>query len=179
MARCRGCFAKLDADTSGSGLSQWCSDECRAADESAFEALTESEKIIIEKTNEVFNRDCPECGGKGPVDFHEYYKIWSLLVVTRYSDHEIFCCSRCAAKTKIGAILFCGVFGWWGIPYGIIGTPVQLVKNLLSLLSSNPNEPSPEIRDMVRQDFLQAQASQKIKPVVTSLDGDIENHSAR
>ena len=41
--------------------------------------------------------------------------------------------------------------GWWGIPWGLIMTPVQVVRNVTGLISPpDPIEPSEKLKDFVR-----------------------------
>jgi hypothetical protein len=43
------------------------------------------------------------------------------------------------------------VAGWWGFPWGLIMTPVQLGRNLIGALGgSEAAAPSPELEKMVR-----------------------------
>lgn len=45
---------------------------------------------------------------------------------------------------------FCGVFGWWGIPWGLLATPIQLGRNFLGLFRGpNPDIPSRELRQAI------------------------------
>jgi len=54
----------------------------------------------------------------------------------------------------LGALAFTSLFGWWGMPWGLIFTPVQIVRNLRALLASiNPDGPSNELVQMVRSDL--------------------------
>jgi hypothetical protein len=47
--------------------------------------------------------------------------------------------------------LLSALVGWWGVPFGLVITPVQIIRNLLGLLSSGPSlEPSAELEKRVR-----------------------------
>jgi hypothetical protein len=48
--------------------------------------------------------------------------------------------------------IFSFLFGWWGFPWGILVTPVQVVRNIVNLVK-NPDEkkPSETLRNIVRQ----------------------------
>jgi hypothetical protein len=43
------------------------------------------------------------------------------------------------------------LFGWWGIPSGLILTPVQITRNLMGVFSPpDPRRPSPKLEKLVR-----------------------------
>jgi hypothetical protein len=46
------------------------------------------------------------------------------------------------------------LFGWWGFPWGLLVTPVQVVRNIVNVMSS-PDElrPSEKLRNIVRQNI--------------------------
>jgi hypothetical protein len=46
----------------------------------------------------------------------------------------------CANRQRIGDSLFSLVLGWWGIPWGLLATPVQIGRNVVGLLQP----PTPE-----------------------------------
>jgi hypothetical protein len=54
-------------------------------------------------------------------------------------------------KAQLGDTLFSLVLGWWGFPWGLIMTPVQVSRNLAGMFrSSGENGPSPELERAVR-----------------------------
>jgi hypothetical protein len=50
--------------------------------------------------------------------------------------------------------LFNSLFGWWGFPWGIFGTPIQILRNLDRLgPSKGQTEPSDALVEIVRADL--------------------------
>jgi hypothetical protein len=93
---------------------------------------------------------CPKCGGEGPVDIHMSHRAWSMLVMTTWSDHPEMCCRSCALKNKLYSIGFTSVLGWWGIPWGLLATPIQIGRNVYGMISGpRADEPSRELRKAV------------------------------
>jgi hypothetical protein len=41
------------------------------------------------------------------------------------------------------------LLGWWGLPFGALVTPVQLIRNVLDLLRPGVQAPSKELRRVV------------------------------
>lgn len=76
---------------------------------------------------------CPKCGGPGPIDIQARHTIVSFLVMTQWKTETVPCCGKCGTKAKLGAALTNFFTGWWGFPWGILLTPVQIGRNLMGL----------------------------------------------
>ena len=47
-------------------------------------------------------------------------------------------------------VLFCLLLGWWGFPWGLILTPVQVVRNVSGMLSGRESSrPSEDLRRVI------------------------------
>jgi hypothetical protein len=47
-------------------------------------------------------------------------------------------------------MLFSAVLGWWGFPFGLILTPVQMTRNIIGMCrGSGTGQPSPDLRRLV------------------------------
>lgn len=96
--------------------------------------------------------DCPSCGRPGPIDVRPSHWVWSLMVLTRWgTDHNIECapCGRVRQAKAIGLSL---LVGWWGVPFGLVFTPVQLIRNVIALMQSNRG-PSADFQRLMRLEF--------------------------
>jgi hypothetical protein len=79
------------------------------------------------------------------------YRVWSALVITNWSNLQQISCRRCAVKSQLGSALFCLVLGWWGFPWGLIMTPVQIFRNLGAAMDSpDLSQPSDRLERLVR-----------------------------
>ncbi len=86
---------------------------------------------------------CPQCSGHGPVDVHNAYQVWSALVMTSWKTVRRISCRRCALKAQALHLVGSGALGWWGFPWGLIMTPVQVVRNVTAMASPpQPGQPS-------------------------------------
>jgi hypothetical protein len=82
------------------------------------------------------------------------HTVWSMLFMTQWQSTPILCCESCGTKAKLGALAFSSVFGWWGVPWGLLFTPVQIVRNCRALTSSiDPVQPSDELVKLIRSDL--------------------------
>ena len=60
-------------------------------------------------------------------------------------------CRKCGVIAKIKHGLASAVFGWWGFPWGLICTPIQLVRNLVYLpFAPSPDSPSKALVDICK-----------------------------
>lgn len=108
-------------------------------------------QIVKKELADVYNGFCPICGGRGPVDIHTSYRIWSAGFVTSTSTRPRLSCRRCALNAKVWDLIFSAVLGWWAA-WGIFLTPVYLVRNLYGLTRRQADGPSDELEKSVRVD---------------------------
>lgn len=109
------------------------------------------EDVVTQHVQEVHQGNCPKCHGRGPVDVHTSHSIWSVLILTSWKSSPAISCRSCGVKSQLGGgvmSLFCG---WWGLPWGLIMTPVQITRNVIHACSPpNPMVPSENLRRHVR-----------------------------
>ncbi len=133
MAKCNACGRIMFGGVRADGL-RYCSNRCR----NSHRLISDAQLIPAEVTDalaaQIHAGRCPKCKGPGPVDVHKYYQVWSALVVTRWSTRSQVSCLRCAIKSQAGSLLFSLLFGWWGIPWGIVFTPVQIFRNAAEMI---------------------------------------------
>jgi hypothetical protein len=80
------------------------------------------------------NGKCPACQKAGSkTEVRRYYRVWSVGIFTQWTNRTHICCHSCGRKTNFGSLIFCTLFGWWGIPWGIIMTPAQMLANITEM----------------------------------------------
>src|ERR1051326_9155054 len=89
--------------------------------------------VLERKVEEVWRGNCPKCTGLGPVDVHRTYEVWSALVLTRWTTQAHVSCKSFATKKQLGSAALSLVLGWWGFPWGLILTPVQVTRNIIGM----------------------------------------------
>lgn len=126
--------------------------------------------VLERKIEEVWRGNCPKCRGLSPIDVHKTYNVWSALVLTRWTTKSQMSCHSCAVKGQIGAATFSFVFGWWGFPWGLVLTPVQITRNVVGMMRGpDPSRPSDALRravlvNLVTSAGAQALAARKAGP---------------
>jgi hypothetical protein len=106
--------------------------------------------VLDRKVEEVWRGNCPKCRQLGPIDVHKVHEVWSALILTRWTTKVQVSCHSCAIKRQLGGVVFSLFFGWWGFPWGLILTPVQITRNIVGM-SRGPDSarPSKDLRKLV------------------------------
>lgn len=113
---------------------------------------------------EVHRSNCPRCNGPGPLDVYKAHQVWSALVLTSWSSRPALSCKSCGTKRQIGALLLSGLFGWWGFPWGLVMTPVQIARNIAEM-AGGPKAGSPSA---LLEKFVRLQAGARLAQARTA-----------
>ena len=152
MAKCGYCSSRVifggvrtDAGT------RFCNDKCY----NGAMLLAVSDQIPSDVVNQqvqmVHQGLCPKCKGRGPIDVHTKFQVWSALLVTSWSNRPEVSCRACGVKNQVMSAISSLLFGWWGFPWGFIMTPVQITRNLIGMVKGPDDlRPSPMLEKMVR-----------------------------
>jgi len=167
MAVCASCGTTILFGGARDGDTRYCNARCQQRGRlaaAATSAFTEQE-LQTELLN-LHRGPCPLCHQAGPVDVHKRYRVWSALVITSYRTVPQVSCRRCGVKGQLGDSAFSLVCGWWGIPWGLAMTPVQIGRNLSGVFGGpDPTQPSPDLERAVRL-MLGARAVRAKGPIV-------------
>jgi hypothetical protein len=107
--------------------------------------------LIQPKVREVHQGNCPKCSGRGPVDVHTSYRVWSALLMTWWESRPHICCRSCGIKSQLGDAAFSFILGWWGFPWGLVLTPIQISRNLIGIARGvDAASPSPQLERLIR-----------------------------
>lgn len=148
---CDACGSKINWGGEQVGTATFCNNDCYQK----FvlnEIVTQLDPDLVQQAiADLHQGECPECGGEGPIDMHTSHRVWSALFLTSWSSHPQLSCRSCATKAKLTSTLFCGVLGWWGFPFGLVMTPVQIIRNLAELAGGpRPDAPSAELKRIAK-----------------------------
>ena len=164
MAKCSYCGTSIIFGGRRQGELRFCNENCEGAGILLSVSQQIPNDLIQPKVWEVHQGNCPRCNGRGPVDVHTSYLVWSALLLTSWKSRPHVCCRPCGVKSQPGDAAFSLVLGWWGFPWGFIFTPIQICRNLIGAARSvDPTKPSPELERLVRLSIASqvAQASTK------------------
>jgi hypothetical protein len=151
MASCGFCKSTILFGGISDGPTRYCNQKCHQSAMLALAADAVPPDILSQAIHDVYTGTCPTCSGPGPVDVHTSYFVWSALVMTGWKNTPGVSCRACARKRQIGAALGSAVVGWWGFPWGLVMTPVQVGRNIAAMTGGPSGaRPSPDLERMVR-----------------------------
>jgi hypothetical protein len=76
------------------------------------------------------------------------------LVLTSWKSVPQISCRGCGVKSQLGGAAFSLVAGWWGFPWGLLFTPVQVGRNVFGMLRGpDPLNPSPSLEKAIRMNI--------------------------
>lgn len=151
MTKCAHCGTTvLFGGRKTDGLT-YCNDTCLERGTLVLRSQTLAPERVADAMAEVVDGPCPVCKGPGPVDVFVSHRVLSALVVTTWKTVPRISCRGCATKAQLGSTLYSLLLGWWGFPWGLLMTPVQIVRNLAGLSREADRErPSAQLENLVR-----------------------------
>jgi hypothetical protein len=151
MAACNTCGTTILFGGTKLGEARYCNATCAQRGQLISLSRQIPADVVVSSVLKVFHGACPKCKGPGPVDVHTSYRVYSMLIVTRWQSFQHVSCRSCGVKSQLGDALFSLVLGWWGFPWGLIMTPVQVTRNLAGTMKNRSEiGPSPELENAVR-----------------------------
>ena len=154
MATCAYCNKTILFGGRKQGELRFCSADCERKGAALIMAKQIPDDDVRRLTARVHADKCPKCQGPGPVDVHASHRIYSVVAFSSWSSRPAISCRKCGNRQKIGDTVFSLLLGWWGFPWGILMTPVQISKNLFGLMRApDPGQPSAALAQMVRLDM--------------------------
>jgi hypothetical protein len=165
MAACAACSTTILFGGVADGQDRYCNNKCHQRGYLVSVARQIPPETLREHTGAVYRGACPRCGGPGPVEVHTSHRVWSALLLTSWQSNSRMSCRSCGRKGQAGDALFSLVLGWWGFPWGLIMTPIQVGRNIVGMLrSSDSNGPSPELERAVGQAIAAQWVQQQQRP---------------
>jgi len=151
MGRCGYCDTTIIFGGMRDGDARYCNERCRSAGRLLAASLKVPEDVVRQQVWTLHRGPCPKCKGRGPVDVHVSYWVWSAIAFTRWGSTPVVSCRSCARKSQLANIGFSLLFGWWGFPWGLCLTPVQIVRNSMGLVRGpDDGQPSQQLGKLVR-----------------------------
>jgi hypothetical protein len=150
MKKCAYCSSTIVFGGVAENDVNFCNRKCLQSGFAIFTARSLPSEFVEEHVNKVHSGPCPKCQRQaGPVDAHTSHFVWSALLLTSWSNTPAISCRSCAMKKQILSTMGSALFGWWGFPWGLIMTPVQIVRNLKGMCTSQDRRPSAQLRNLI------------------------------
>lgn len=153
MATCMTCGKTVIAGGIKDHGYRFCSKMCHLRKADYLAKMGEiSETSVDVEVEKLRTMRCPRCGRNGHVDEHTSVFVYSMILITRFGQKRHMCCRGCALKAQALDTLGTATLGWWGIPFGVIGTPVGIVMNLVQMgVTLRSRKPSKRLRNFARE----------------------------
>jgi hypothetical protein len=133
------------------GNLRFCNETCAASGQLLIRSQQVPEAHVQELVYRMHQGPCPKCGGSGPIDVFTTHRVWSAIFLTSWKSEPEVCCKSCGTKNQIGGVVTSLLFGWWGFPWGLIMTPVQITRNIGGMMRKVDNtQPSDELARVAR-----------------------------
>ena len=133
------------------GNRNYCNQDCQSRGQLLDVAEQLPADAVANYIHSMRDSNCPVCGGPGPIEVYTSYRVWSAVLLTSWSNRPRISCKKCATKAQFGSLAFSSVLGWWGFPWGLIMTPVQIIRNIGGMLSSKDTRaPSPQLVKLLK-----------------------------
>ena len=154
MAACNYCNTMILFGGRTEGTLRFCNDACFEKGYLAQNAARIPRDVVEAAIDEVHQGECPKCNGDGPVDIHVSHTVWSAVYLTSWNSKPQMCCRSCGRRSQLGGLVFSLFLGWWGFPWGLIMTPVQIIRNLSGMFGGPPaDRPSDQLENIIRLDL--------------------------
>ena len=150
MTKCGYCGSTIVIGGVSANGQRYCNHKCRQGAYIFSITRNVPADVLERKVEEVWRGNCPQCRSLGPVDVHKIHEVWSALILTRWTTKVQVSCHACAIKRQLGAAAFSFFFGWWGFPWGLVLTPVQITRNIIGMAKGpDASKPSETLRRVV------------------------------
>jgi len=165
MKKCMTCGTTILLGGKSDGESHYCSTRCQQQGVLLKHSRQLPAAEVEQKIMSIHQGLCPKCHGSGPVDLHVSHRVWSALYVTSWQSRQQMCCTSCGNRNKLGDAAFSLLLGWWGIPWGLVMTPIQIGKNLVGLARPlDSSRPSLRLENAVRMQMAAASLANAAPP---------------
>jgi hypothetical protein len=151
MAKCDYCGSTIIFGGKRDANGRFCNKTCQARGTLLAISRQVPDSMVQEQVMKAHQGPCPKCKGSGPVDVHVSHKVWSAVFLTSWSSTPQVSCRACGLKSQTTAAAFSLFSGWWGFPWGLIVTPIQIGRNLYGMAHApESSRPSPQLEKIVR-----------------------------
>ena len=151
MASCNACGTTIIFGGRTVGDQRFCNNDCAQNGPILARAKQLSDADVRALASQIHTGKCPKCSGPGPVDIRTSHQVWSALLFTRWKSTQQIACRKCGIKSQAGDLAISAVAGWWGFPWGLLMTPIQVGRNVFGMaVAPSPTYPSPKLVQQAR-----------------------------
>lgn len=149
--KCAKCEVRILFGGKTAGERRYCSQKCLSEDELGRFSDTIPDAEVMARAHKMRRVPCPSCKGYDGVEVFKSYFVYSLFIYTKWREKQEIVCRRCGRRNQRWDFFKSFLVGWWGVPIGILATPIILVLNLIEM-GKNPTikPPSEDLKTEAR-----------------------------
>lgn len=134
---------------------RFCSQRCLRNARLLEKAVEFSNAEVLSHAKNIKNSACPMCSQhKSKVEVRYHYRIWSAGIISDWQEYRQVSCLACGRRANLKSLAYCMALGWWGLPWGPLITPAQVLANLVAMFKTHQHgEPSAELLIAARLDL--------------------------
>lgn len=155
MADCNHCGKTILFGGRTIDGARYCSAACAGRHPLLARAEQVPEHVLQKHVHDWHHSACPRCNRPGPIDVYRHHRVHSFVLLTQWHTRQSVSCRRCGRRSQIASALYSAALGWWGLPWGLVVTPVQVGRNLAAVFRGAPPAPSDAFRRLVRLQLAQ------------------------
>lgn len=156
MAKCSYCSGTIVFGGEREGELRFCNKNCLENGRVIIAAEQVPLDLVEDWAAKIHQGNCPKCNGSGPVDVQTSYTVWSFFILSSWNSKAEVCCNTCGYKKKTWGLISSMVLGWWGFPWGIIMTPIQVIRNIIGFFKgANQEGASDQLKQIAKLQIAQ------------------------
>jgi hypothetical protein len=127
----------------------------RGLDQNIVKAVEAQNRLLtpeeIESYCDIVSRlRCPACFNKTErLNGTQTSEVISYIFMTQSKKKLIIACPQCLDKANNKALTKTALFGWWGVPWGIIRTPGAIIRNIKNKRTNHSHDHNDHLRYFV------------------------------
>ncbi|MCX2575368.1 hypothetical protein [Pedobacter sandarakinus] len=127
-------------------------------------------ETLNEYTELLRNLPCPVCKSNSEkLNATITGSVVSFIIITNYEKGIKIACPKCLDKLHNNAMIKTALFGWWGIPWGIIRTSQALILNSKMKSKNHSSGPTKILSGFVSKRIGRIEANRNKKEELESL----------
>lgn len=138
---CATCRKSILFGGKRAGSRRYCSKKCFNADHLGRLADLVPEARVDEVVAQLRRSRCHSCRRDGDLEIFKSYTVYSVVVLTSWKEKSQLCCRSCARGRQLKDMMSSLALGWWGIPFGLIVTPIIVLMDGAALIHNPLTKP--------------------------------------
>lgn len=138
---CATCNRSILFGGKRAGSRRYCSKKCFNEDHLGRLADSVPEATVDEVVAQLRHSRCHSCRRESDLEIFKSYTVYSVIVLTSWKEKSGLSCRSCARSRQFKDMMSSLALGWWGLPFGLIITPIILLMDGVALIYNPLRKP--------------------------------------